>query len=320
MPARHLLDMGFHTRPTFTLIQNLTLRASTVFSSRGCPFRCSFCVESLPFGRRHRFHSTGRVLAEIETLLSRYRIEAVYFLDEGFMSREPRVLELCRGLIREGYNRRLKWAAQARVDSLAPDTLRLMKEAGCIQLECGFETASDRLLKEVGKGLTTRRNPQVVRMIKASGLRCHANIIVGLPGETREEFDRTMAFVRESGFDSVTFSRFAPYPGSRLYAQLLAQGRIPEGAWATDARCYEGANFTAIPTAVFESRLDEARKRVVGPLNSRDRMKNTSLGKRLKSLSLTELRLTLLRTPLRIPRFLLLWLTARLRRGGSALS
>ena len=72
-------------------------------------------------------------------------------MDEGFLTNDPRVRGFCEIMIRDGYSRRVKWAAQVRVDALNRDLLKLMKEAGCIHLECGFETASDRLLKNVNK-------------------------------------------------------------------------------------------------------------------------------------------------------------------------
>lgn len=151
MPARHLLDMDFYTKSSPSSIRNVPLRATTMLTSRGCPFNCTFCVESLPVGKKHRAHSPARIIAELDHILRNYDVEAIYFLDEGFLTNPPRVRELCEIMIRDGYNQQVKWTAQVRVDVLDQDLLKLMKEAGCVQLECGFETASDRLLKNVNK-------------------------------------------------------------------------------------------------------------------------------------------------------------------------
>ena len=312
MPARHLLDMDFHTRPSFCSIRYLTLRSTTMLTSRGCPFRCSFCVESLPFGKMHRFHSTPRILAEMDEILSGYEVEAIYFLDEGFSTDESRVRDLCEGMIEAGFSRRIKWVAQARVDSLSRDLLSLMKEAGCIQLECGFETASDRLLKEVRKGTSHRHNLEIIELIKSAGIRCLANIIASLPGETEEDFHDTVGFIEKSGVDAVIFSRFSPHPGSMIYDELLKQGRVRERFWETDARCYEKLNFTAMPDETFRTLYERTRKKIIDPMNSRDRMLNTSIRDRLLNTSFRELLFVLLNSPVLIPRFLFNWFKTRL--------
>jgi radical SAM superfamily enzyme YgiQ (UPF0313 family) len=86
MPARHLLSMDFYTRPSPSIIRNVTLKTATMLTSRGCPFSCAFCVESLAVGKKHRAHSPSRIISELDHILTRYAVEAIYFLDEAFLT------------------------------------------------------------------------------------------------------------------------------------------------------------------------------------------------------------------------------------------
>jgi radical SAM superfamily enzyme YgiQ (UPF0313 family) len=314
-PSRHLLDMDFHTRPSHTPIRALPLRTTTMLTSRGCPFSCRFCVEPLPFGRKHRCHSVDRVLSELDDILSRYDIEAVIFLDEGFTAAPSRAEELCLALIREGYHRRVKWAAQARADSLDRDILALMREAGCLQLECGFETGSDRLLGILDKRTSGARNLEAVELIKSSGIRCLANLIVGLPGETEEDFQMTLKFARDGGADYVVFSRLAIHPGSAIFDDLVEKGIIHRKIWAEDDDFSDKVNLTAMSDERFKELYRQARKEVVDPINTRDRMRHTSLLKRIRGLSIRELAYTLRHTPAMITGFIVDWFRIKLSKA-----
>ena len=312
MPARHLLDMDFYTKPSPSLIRNVTLKATTMLTSRGCPFRCTFCVESLTVGRKHRAHSPSRIIAELDHILSRYNIEAVYFLDEGFLTDLARVRGLCEIMIKDGFSRRVKWAAQVRVDALSRDLLKLMKEAGCIHLECGFETASDRLLKNVNKKTSPEMNREIVTLIKSIGIRCLAYIIAGLPGETEEEFQSSVEFIKTSGVDAVVFSQFIPHPGSIIYNDLIQRGVLQKGFWEHGGEDYGKMNFSAMSGERAKALYNQTLEKIIKPINIKDRMIHTSLWQVIKSTSFRELVSRVFNAPLSLPTFLFNWIKTRL--------
>ena len=312
MPARHLLDMDFYTRPSPSLIRNVTLKATTMLTSRGCPFSCKFCVESLPVGKKHRAHSPARIIAELDHILRNYDVEAIYFLDEGFLTNEPRTREFCEIMIKDGYNQKVKWAAQVRVDVLDQDLLKLRKEAGCIQLECGFETASDRLLKNINKKTSQQKNREIVALIKASGIRCLAYIIAGLPGETEEEFHASVEFIKTSGVDAVSFSQFVPHPGSVFYNELTQRGVLKKKSWEQGWEGYNNMNFSAMPDERAKALYNQALQKVIKPINIKDRMIHISLGQIIKSISFQEMVSRLLKAPRSLPRFIFNWIKTRL--------
>jgi radical SAM superfamily enzyme YgiQ (UPF0313 family) len=221
-------------------------------------------------------------------------------------------------MIKDGYNRRVKWARQVRVDALNQDLLKLMKDAGCIHLECGFETASDRLLKNVDKKTSLQKNRETVALIKSSGIRCLAYIIAGLPGETEEEFQASVAFIKTSGVDAVSFSRFIPYPGSIIYNDLVQRGVIQKRLWEHDRKDYGKMNFSAISGDRAKALYNQAVKDVIKPINTKDRMMNASLWQVMKNTSFSELAFRIFNAPLSLPRFIFNWIKIRLVKGIQA--
>ena len=214
-------------------------------------------------------------------------------------------------MIKDGYNRRVKWAAQVRVDALNRDLLKLMKEAGCIHLECGFETASDRLLKDVSKKTSLQKNREIVTLIKSSGIRCFAYIIAGLPGESEEEFQASVEFIKTSGVDAVSMSKFVPYPGSVLYNALTQRGVLQRRFWEQGWEGYNNMNFSAMPDERAKALYNQTLKKIIKPINLRDRMIHTSLWQVIKNTSFRELVSRVFNAPLSLPRFLFNWIKTR---------
>jgi radical SAM superfamily enzyme YgiQ (UPF0313 family) len=198
------------------------------------------------------------------------------------------------------------------VDALNRDLLKLMKEAGCIHLECGFETASDRLLKNVNKKTSLQKNREIVTLIKSSGIRCLAYIIAGLPGETEEEFQASVEFIKNSGVDAVSFSQFIPHPGSIIYNDLIQRGVLQKRFWEKGWEGYNTMNFSAMPDERAKALFNQALKKVIKPINTKDRMMHTSPWQVIKSTSFSELISRVFNAPLSLPRFIFNWIKTRL--------
>jgi len=257
------------------------------------------------------------VLEELEAVLH-YGVEAVYFLDEAFLSDRSRVVALCEALLQTQLNKRLRWAAQVRADSVDREILALMAEAGCIQLECGFETGSDRLLREIGKRTSRQQNLRTIQLLKEAGIRCLANLIVGLPGEREEDVQQTADFLQQCEADHIVFSRFALYPGSKLAGSLVQQGQAPDRFWLDPAFYQEPPNFTAMSTERLNAFENEIVREIVKPTNTHDRMSHITLRQRLAQSSWREWRRICLHSPLSIPRFLWKWTADRIAKRRRA--
>ena len=238
-----LLDMAFYTQRNRYLIRWMDLAATNVRTSRGCTNRCRFCGGHLVAGLGVRTHSLERVIAQIERLAGAWPIEGIHFEDDTLGADRDRLMRLCEMLRSRGLASRLKWDGCLRVDQADAELLRAMRSAGCVQVEYGLESGSDESLRGLGKGVTSEQNRRAVAMTREAGLRVFADIMVGLPGQTREDFRRTVKFVLQTKPEVVSAVRLYPLPGTAVYEQL------PESVRASLR--WEDFTYFDLPTAPF---------------------------------------------------------------------
>lgn len=270
MPARHLLDMKFYTRPSRFTSRNLNLRTTSIFTARGCPYRCNFCAGPMVFNGKVRFHSTDRVMNEIEELVSRYDIEALYFAEDMFLSSRNRAEDLLGLFIKRGLAKKIKWIAQAKTSIVTEDLLRLMKEAGCVGIEYGFESGSQRVLDLMNKRQEIEEGLRAAHLTRRAGLRFQANIITGYPGERAEDFKATIRFIKRIRPNMVGFNIFMPLPGTASYENLKRLGRpLPKWEDVGDQEAPQ-VNYADMPEGKFEKLYLKARLTVILPINFRN--------------------------------------------------
>jgi anaerobic magnesium-protoporphyrin IX monomethyl ester cyclase len=269
MPARHLLDMKFYVRPSRFTSRNLSLKTTSIFTARGCPYRCNFCAGPLVFNGKVRFHSPGRVIAEIEELVSAYGVEALYFAEDMFLSSKKRAEELLGLFIEKGINKRIRWMAQAKASIITEELLELMKDAGCVGIEYGFESGSQRVLDLMNKRLDIAESLRAAALTRKARLRFQANIIVGYPGERDDDFKKTVEFIKKVGPNMVGFNLFMPLPGTPSYDKLKREGRqLPKWDDIGDPEAPQ-MNFADMPRETFERLYLETRLKVILPMNLR---------------------------------------------------
>jgi radical SAM superfamily enzyme YgiQ (UPF0313 family) len=193
-------------------------RTLGVITSRGCPFRCEYCINSQR-ETQLRFHSADRVVEEIQYLVDRYNIESIAFYDELMATHIDRFREICEKFIETGLNK-LKWECQVHARRIRPDLVPLMKRAGCLQVNIGFESGSQRLLDRMQKDCTVEINEAAARMVREAGIRVRGSFIVGTPGETEEDVRLTEQFIKRAKIDFASVHYLTPYPGTALYEQF----------------------------------------------------------------------------------------------------
>lgn len=218
MPAYDKVDMDFYTMPTSWGMRPVLLSLFWIFSSRGCPFRCRYCVAHEIFGRRVRTRSPQNVLDEIEHLVGKYKIDGIYFYDESFTVDKQRVIDICSGIRRGKF--RLAMGCQTRVDLVSDGLVRAMAEAGFMQIDFGVESGSDRLLRDISKDITVAQVRNAFAICARSRVRTFANMMVNLPGETSEDIEMSVALMKEIRPNVVIWNVTVPYPGSFLDRKL----------------------------------------------------------------------------------------------------
>ncbi len=221
---------------------------ATLAASRGCPFLCKFCDTST-FGAKVRANSAKMVFQMMKTLQHDYGIRHIQFVDDLFLASRIRTLELCSLLIESELN--MTWSCTARVDTVKPDVLKEMKNAGCWEISFGLETGSNELLQKMEKAARVEKSTQAVQWTYDAGIRCKGLFMLGYPGETLDTITKTKKFVRAIPMTTMNLSKFTPYPGSPIYRELYGVN-IQDDHW----KKMNGMNFLWAPEGLDVNELD----------------------------------------------------------------
>ncbi len=215
LPARHLIHMDDY-RKTKLGSRDIT----PLITSRGCPYRCTFCASSQFWGTKVRMRSVEAVLKELEELYKRYHFHAVAFLDDTFNLFPKRVIELCRGMIERQLD--LWWWCLSRADLLLrnEEMVDEMVRAGAKSIFLGVESPHSKTLKAFHKGMNVEDTVQTVKMLKQKGLEIHASYILGGLEEKSEQIHETIRFAKQLDTNVAQFSILTPYPGTAIYEQV----------------------------------------------------------------------------------------------------
>jgi radical SAM superfamily enzyme YgiQ (UPF0313 family) len=226
-PARRLLGHKPYLRPP-GLIRGWTSHGiASMLGGRGCPFRCSYCASHQQLGRKVRLRSIENILSELSLLQKEDNICGMYWVDDVFTHNRDWVLELCSALRGKG----LVWGCQSRADAVDGPLLRAMKAAGCVQIDIGVESGSERLLKQMHKGVGSLQIIEAFDMIHAAKIRTGASFILGFPGETEDDILATAALAKRIRSDWTVFFFATPYPGTELWQKTVQRFGSHWPAW-----------------------------------------------------------------------------------------
>jgi len=201
-------------------IRGLWLRCGSVMTTRGCPAKCIFCGSKTMHDRVVREFSVDRIADEIGRLKKDYGIEGFCVVDDTFTLKENRVIEFCRKLKERKLN--LPWVCQARVDTFTEPMARAMKSSGCVQVDFGVESGSQKVLDILKKGITVSDTKKAFGICKDNKLRSLATIMIGAPGETKEDIKLTRELLSEINPSFLGCFFATPFPGTELYEMALA--------------------------------------------------------------------------------------------------
>jgi hopanoid biosynthesis associated radical SAM protein HpnJ len=197
------------------------------YTGRGCRSKCTFCLwPQTVGGHRYRVRSAENVLAEVKWIKENMpEVKEVMFDDDTFTdtSNLPRVEAIARGMGELG----MTWSCNAKAN-VPYNTLKVMKENGLRLLLVGYESGDDGILHNIKKGLRTDIARRFTADCRKLGIVIHGTFILGLPGETAETIEKTIEFAKEINPHTIQVSLAAPYPGTTLYKQAVAEGWLQE--------------------------------------------------------------------------------------------
>jgi radical SAM superfamily enzyme YgiQ (UPF0313 family) len=227
---------------------------ATMFSSRACPWRCTYCHNS--YGKTFRERSAEHVLAEIELLVTRYGVKELVFMDDIFNFKPERAKKIARGIIERGYKLALTFPNGFRGDILDEELVVLLKQAGMYRCMVAVESASPRMQKVMKKHLKIDKVERIVDFIAKQGVMVHGAFMLGFPTETEDEMRATIDWAARSSFHTAAFFRVIPFKGTELFTQVEHAGFDLPTDWSAYEPYQTDINLSTVP----ESTITRLRK------------------------------------------------------------
>jgi radical SAM superfamily enzyme YgiQ (UPF0313 family) len=244
MAAWDMLPMHLYRAHNWHCFDDIEHRSpyGAIYTSLGCPYNCVFCCINAPFGKPGiRYRTPQRVVEEIDLLVNKYGIRNLKIVDELFVLHEPHYMGIVDLLIERGYDLNI-WV-YARVDTIEPENLSRMKQAGINWIALGVESANPDVRDSASKRMRVQDVHHVVHTILDAGIRVIGNYIFGLPDDTCATMQETLDMAKELNCEFVNFYSAMAYPGSQLYDIALESGWQLPDAW----HGYSQHSYEALP-------------------------------------------------------------------------
>jgi len=226
-PARHLTPYK-----KYWSILSGDKMITTMFTSRGCPYQCTFC-DRPNMGKSFRARSAKNVVNEMEECL-KMGIKEIFIYDDTFTVDKERVINICNEIIKRKLN--FVWDIRARVDTVNEQILKKLKQAGCARIHYGVESGTEKILKVLNKGIHLSQVKEVFDLTKKFGISTFAYFMIGCPTETKENILKTINFAKKLNTDFVQITLLTPFPATKIYNDALSQGIIKKDYWLEFAK------------------------------------------------------------------------------------
>ncbi len=220
IPDRGLLNMKLY-RPSVSYYRRLP--AYTMITTRGCPYRCTFCATAKT---GYRMHSVPRVVEEMRILVEDFGAKEILLRDDTFTLNRKRTIELCDAIIAAGLHKKITWDAITRANLVDKELLIKMKEAGCWGMHFGVEGGTQKLIDTVKKDTTLEVIKNAFTLCRDVGIETRGYFMVGMPGSTPEDDAATIAFAKDVDPDWAQFTIATPYPGTQLFEEAEQWGKF----------------------------------------------------------------------------------------------
>lgn len=223
-PALNLLPMQKYR------LLDMDTHMTTMITTRGCPMQCSFCSSAAMHGKKIRERSVENIVDEIEYLKTNYDIDTIAFMDDTFTLKKRKVMAICDEILKR--NIEIMWGCTSRVDTLDEKLLKKMKEAGCITIFIGVESADQQQLDNMCKNTTIAKIENAFKIAHKLKIRTIASVALGMPGDTKEIMNKTVKFVHKLKPNYAIYSLATPYPGTRFYKEAFEKNLIKIKDWS----------------------------------------------------------------------------------------
>lgn len=186
-----------------------------MLTSRGCPYKCAFCMQVL--GRKVRRRSVQSIIQEMDYAVEHYGAHTFDFADEIFLFDNSETRNILQSFIQHDFPKHIRWSALIRANYVNPELISLAKKAGCFRLDMGVESGDNKILQAIDKKITVEQVKQAVNTIKKTGISLRTYYILGHPGETIETLRKTVNLAAELNTNCIAVGLMVPYPGTRIF-------------------------------------------------------------------------------------------------------
>jgi len=212
-PARDLLPIRPHTY---------------MFTSRGCPYRCTFCSSSR-FWHKLRYFSAEYVVEEIELLLDEYNVTMISFFDDLFASNRKRLERIINLLEKKEIIGKIKFTCSCRANIVDKELVEMLSEMGIVSVGLGLESGDEEILKYLkGNLINLNDNYNAVNLLKNAGIAANASFVIGSPQETEKQIAKTYDFIIKSRLDLFDVYLLTPYPGTPVWEYAKERGLVKD--------------------------------------------------------------------------------------------
>ena len=220
MPLHHLLPLQKYRAPM------MKTPYTFIVTSRGCSAGCTYCIKHVSYQWTLRLRSPENIVQEL-WVLKRLGIDYVHMYADLFTLSRQQVVNLCRLMIEQSLN--IKWTCNSRVDYVDEEMLGLMGQAGCWMIAWGIESGNAEILHHARKGADPAKAARALAWARKAGIKNWGYFIIGLPGETEETIQQTIAFSKKLPLDIALFHIAAPYPGTPFFFEVVQHGWFRPG-------------------------------------------------------------------------------------------
>ncbi len=225
-PNFDLVNVDFYTEFTLHTVSGWGYRGLAYLTSRSCPYSCKFCASD--WSKPVRYHSPEYVVG-LAKHLSTYDVDVIGFFDDTIIANKRRLFKICEGFVDAKIfhpHTGLRWICAMRANQITTEALEMVKRAGCFSVSIGVESGNNRMLKVLNKKSTVEMNRRACKCVQDAGMHLTVSFMVGIPGETKEEMNDTIAFMNSLDCNYKGMGCFRPLPGSPFYREFVDNGML----------------------------------------------------------------------------------------------
>jgi radical SAM superfamily enzyme YgiQ (UPF0313 family) len=226
----------FHTTiddlplPDFTTFDTFAdFKTYPLLTSRGCPYKCTYCSVPAISGSRWVYRSAASVMKELDYVVNFLKMKSVVIVDDNFTLHKKRAESICDAIMESGYKFLWSCGNGIRADRIWPDLAEKMHKAGCVEVAFGIESLDDGVFAQLTKGEEIKHIRHGIQVVQEAGINVTGFFMIGLPGSTYRKDLRTLSLARKLKLNNYYFGLTVPYPGTELWnwAQKSARFLVP---------------------------------------------------------------------------------------------